>query len=116
MKRIIYLTAIGCFLVFMQMGCGGGGGGEDPNGNDISPKAADVAKEIAEERIAAEYPGFIGISPIYERYESQGRSIHSFTYMRTLEYENGGAVIQIPSNVVVNVDQDTGETEIFLSN
>ena len=91
------------------MGCGGGGGGGGEEG-------ADIAKEIADDIIAKEYPQFASVTPEYQGYKSQGRYFHSFIYMRMIEYESNGSVIRIPNNVVVNVDEDSGQTEVFLSN
>ena len=118
MKIIVYPIAMGIFLIVLLMGCGGdgGGGGEEGADNDVTSEAASIAEEIADDIIAKEYPQFASVIPEYQGYKSQGRYFHSFTYMRMIEYESNGSVIRIPHNVVVNVDEDTGETEIFLSN
>lgn len=119
MNVFVYPIAIGIVLIPLIMGCGGGGGGGDDDGDvdaPDNPQAINVSEEIADDIIAAEYPAFANVSPEYEGYQSNGRNIHSFTYMRTIEYESNGSVIRIPQNVVVNVDQASGETEIFLSN
>ena len=116
MKIVVYPIVMGIFLIALLMGCGGGGGGEEEAGSDVTPDAASIAEEIADDIIAKEYPQFTSVIPEYQGYKSQGRYAHSFIYMRMIEYESNGSVIRIPHNVVVNVDENSGQTEVFLSN
>jgi hypothetical protein len=119
MKSLLLLVTGGLLALALLLGCGGGGGGNG-NGNggdgrDTSEQAAE-AEKIANALIAKDYPEFESVEPQYQGYESGGRQIHEFTYMRTLKIDDNGSIFEIPHNVVVSVDEASSEVAVYESN
>lgn len=116
MRTITLMIVFGLCLGVAWMGCGGGGGGGGDDSDDIPPEAAAEAERIADDLIASDYPELEQVTPEYQGYEAGGRQIHEFSYLSMRAVQSEGETITIPFNVIVSVDEESGATEVYISN
>lgn len=105
---VLGLTACSALLLLV---CGAPTGTVQPSGQVTGEQARDRAAEI----IQSQHPEMSDVTPVEKEYIQGGSTFYSYTYVEISAQQIGDRIITSTRVIIIEIDKDTGEEFVSLS-